>query len=107
MREYARIQTPPDDFQFSGSMSTQYKQIRSAVPPKLAYFIGLALIDLYDRLTPPKTEYENIITDKISKIFSRDSSAVVPFDILDSNTDIEFALQSLRIKQRQIKYGEV
>ena len=100
VREYARIQTFPDNFQFSGSMSAQYKQIGNAVPPKLAYFIGLALIELYDRLTPPKTEYENIISNKISKIFSRDFSSTVPFDILDSNTDIEFALQSLRIKQR-------
>lgn len=107
VREYARIQTFPDDFQFSGSMSAQYKQIGNAVPPKLAYFIGIALMDLCDRLTPPKSKYEILISDKISKIFSRNIHTAIPFDILDSDADIEFALQSLRIKQRQMKYGEV
>ena len=36
VREYARIQTFPDDYVFSGSMAAQYKQIGNAVPVKLA-----------------------------------------------------------------------
>lgn len=42
IREYARIQTFPDDWQFSGSVSAQYKQIGNAVPVNLGYYLGLA-----------------------------------------------------------------
>jgi len=37
IREYARIQTFPDDWIFSGSTSSQYKQIGNAVPVNLGY----------------------------------------------------------------------
>ena len=42
VREYARIQCFPDDWHFSGSMSSQYRQIGNAVPVNLGYHIGLA-----------------------------------------------------------------
>lgn len=44
VREYARIQTFPDDWQFSGSVAQQYKQIGNAVPVNLGYHIGRSLI---------------------------------------------------------------
>ena len=44
IREYARIQTFPDDYTFSGSMSSQYKQIGNAVPVELARQIGIQLM---------------------------------------------------------------
>ena len=42
VREYARIQTFPDDWLFAGSVSSQYKQIGNAVPVNLGYHVGLA-----------------------------------------------------------------
>jgi len=42
VREYARIQTFPDEWEFVGSVSSQYKQIGNAVPVNLGYHIGLA-----------------------------------------------------------------
>ncbi|MDO4697151.1 MAG: DNA (cytosine-5-)-methyltransferase [Pasteurellaceae bacterium] len=45
VREYARIQTFPDDWKFAGSMSNQYKQIGNAVPVNLAYAVGTRLIE--------------------------------------------------------------
>lgn len=45
-REYARIQTFPDDWEFSGSDSQVYKQIGNAVPVNLAFAIGKALIKM-------------------------------------------------------------
>lgn len=46
VREYARIQTFPDNWVFEGSQTTQYKQIGNAVPVNLAYAIGRSLVRL-------------------------------------------------------------
>ena len=40
VREYARIQTFPDEWQFMGSMASQYKQIGNAVPVNMAWARG-------------------------------------------------------------------
>lgn len=44
VREYARIQTFPDNWEFAGSISQQYKQIGNAVPVNLAKEIGYSLV---------------------------------------------------------------
>jgi len=44
IREYARIQTFPDEWEFTGSTSSAYKQIGNAVPVNLGYHIGRAAI---------------------------------------------------------------
>ena len=43
VREYARIQCFPEDFNFAGSVASQYKQIGNAVPPLLGWHVGQAL----------------------------------------------------------------
>lgn len=43
IREYARIQTFPDTYQFVGSIASKYRQIGNAVPVKLAYHIGMSI----------------------------------------------------------------
>lgn len=48
IREYARIQTFPDDWIFKGNMTEQYKQIGNAVPVNLSYAIGRSLIRLFN-----------------------------------------------------------
>ena len=42
-REYARIQTFDDDYEFVGSLNSQYKQIGNAVPVLLAKQIGQSI----------------------------------------------------------------
>ncbi len=62
VREYARIQTFPDDWEFAGNMSDQYKQIGNAVPVNLAYAIGRSLIRLFndiDAQNPEETQFED------------------------------------------------
>lgn len=44
VREYARIQSFPDDWIFEGGIGAQYKQIGNAVPVNLAKYIGLSVI---------------------------------------------------------------
>lgn len=46
IREYARIQTFPDDWQFEGSISSQYKQIGNAVPVNLSWAMGRRIVKL-------------------------------------------------------------
>ncbi len=48
VREYARIQTFPDAWNFSGSQTSQYRQIGNAVPVNLAYHIGRCLIAMLE-----------------------------------------------------------
>lgn len=60
IREYARIQTFPDDWTFEGTMSAKYKQIGNAVPVNLAYAIGRSLIRLFndiDSKHPEESRY--------------------------------------------------
>ena len=51
IREYARIQTFPDKWEFQGSITSQYKQIGNAVPVKLGYAMGRALVRLLNQVT--------------------------------------------------------
>jgi DNA (cytosine-5)-methyltransferase 1 len=50
IREYARIQTFPDEWEFMGSVSSQYKQIGNAVPVNLAHAMGNKLIALLNNI---------------------------------------------------------
>lgn len=51
VREYARIQTFPDDWKFAGSVSHQYKQIGNAVPVNLAKEIGYSIIKFLNNIS--------------------------------------------------------
>lgn len=44
VREYARIQTFPDDWEFAGSLAQQYKQIGNAVPVNLGTEVGYSIV---------------------------------------------------------------
>lgn len=44
VREYARIQTFPDDWKFAGGVTTQYRQIANAVPVNLAKTMAEAIL---------------------------------------------------------------
>lgn len=64
VREYARIQTFPDNWQFEGNLSDQYRQIGNAVPVNLAYAIGRSLIRLFndiDAQNPEESHFEEAV----------------------------------------------
>lgn len=51
VREYARIQSFPDNWEFVGSISSQYRQIGNAVPVKLATAVAK---EIYNSLLHPE-----------------------------------------------------
>jgi DNA (cytosine-5)-methyltransferase 1 len=65
VREYARIQTFPDEWQFAGSISSQYKQIGNAVPVNLAHAVGRSVVGLLNsienRVEIPQVNLEKAI----------------------------------------------
>mgnify|MGYP006342276237 FL=1 len=74
VREYARIQTFPDEWQFAGSTSAQYKQIGNAVPVNLGYYMGLAAVTMLDG----KTHEDLIEVEPLEKIEEIAEFAEIP-----------------------------
>jgi len=52
IREYARIQTFPDDWEFMGSVSQQYRQIGNAVPVNFAKEVGIEIVNFLNKIYP-------------------------------------------------------
>jgi DNA (cytosine-5)-methyltransferase 1 len=70
IREYARIQTFPDEWEFTGSISSQYKQIGNAIPVNLALAIGRKMIALLNSIEN-KNATENLIVMKKTENLSK------------------------------------
>lgn len=77
VREYARIQTFPDYWQFQGSMSDKYKQIGNAVPVNLAWAVGRSLIRLFNDIQKVMPESTQDCSDAVRKIMQEQSQLVV------------------------------
>lgn len=69
IREYARIQTFPDDWLFEGGISSCYKQIGNAVPVNLAKSMGKALIRLLNNIETDNFQKENVSFEQLALSF--------------------------------------
>lgn len=49
IREYARIQTFPDSWEFTGSIASQYKQIGNAMPVRMAKAVAKSVVTFLDK----------------------------------------------------------
>jgi DNA (cytosine-5)-methyltransferase 1 len=67
VREYARIQTFPDKWEFAGALTSQYAQIGNAVPVNLAEAVGKSIVRALNNYYREKlpTSTENIVNTKI------------------------------------------
>mgnify|MGYP002772137308 FL=1 len=83
VREYARIQTFPDSWNFQGSMSDKYKQIGNAVPVNLAWAVGRSLIRLFNDIQNIMPEVTQDCSEAVREIVHKQSQLVV---VKDHNT---------------------
>lgn len=83
VREYARIQTFPDNWAFQGSMSDKYKQIGNAVPVNLAWAVGRSLIRLFNDIQRIMPENTQNCTEAVRGIMHKQSLLEV---VKDRNT---------------------
>lgn len=92
IREYARIQTFPDDWRFVGKMTDQYKQIGNAVPVNLAYAVGRSVIRLLNELEtkcPEKSCFEEA-NKAAGKMLPPQLLAIDIFDLKQAYPEIVF-----------------
>ncbi len=75
IREYARIQTFPDDYKFYGSINTQYKQIGNAVPVNLAKEIGYSIVDFLNKYNFSKFDF----LDELLSVFVLFFNSIIIF----------------------------
>lgn len=67
VREYARLQTFPDNWEFEGSLAAQYKQIGNAVPVNLGYHLGRCLIAMLKNSPDIDMEFARPMRTVLSK----------------------------------------
>jgi DNA (cytosine-5)-methyltransferase 1 len=124
IKEYAKIQTFDDSYLFYGNTTSKYKQIGNAVPVKLAYHIGGAILQYFmehyktqieimadtiaaDTIDPLQAYFDKISPLILQVLNRKSKNSAILFDILDSDIDIEEMKIALKIKQKQMKYGEI
>jgi DNA (cytosine-5)-methyltransferase 1 len=64
IREYARIQTFPDNWEFKGSVTSQYRQIGNAVPVNMAYHLGRCIIKMLKQKVDKNTRKQSMNQQK-------------------------------------------
>jgi DNA (cytosine-5)-methyltransferase 1 len=67
-REAARIQSFPNNFEFMGPLSAQWRQIGNAVPPLLGKAIGKALTKLHKVALPEDLDFKKRLKPNDNKI---------------------------------------
>lgn len=77
VRESARIQTFPDDYKFSGSVASQYRQVGNAVPCNLAYHVGLALKQML-QISQNYNNSQTLIVDYDDRKFIEVEPIIIP-----------------------------
>ncbi len=97
VREYARIQTFPDNWLFAGTMSDKYKQIGNAVPVNLAWAVGRSLIRLFNEMQVVEPTETHDCLGSVTQILERLKENLVKKDF-DVKVD-KLKKNDVKIKQ--------
>lgn len=106
VREYARIQTFPDNWIFQGTITERYKQIGNAVPVNMAWAIGRSLIRLFndiERLQPQETPN---CDEAIKQIFQSQAGLVTKKDKKTQTSTIERSYKQLSLFELFKEFGD-
>lgn len=106
VREYARIQTFPDEWIFQGNLSDQYKQIGNAVPVNLAWAIGRSVIRLLNDIEKESPSTTVDCTDEVARIIDSSSKLVVKKDKKTQTSEILKGYRQLSIFDLFNEYSE-
>lgn len=79
VREAARIQTFPDSFRFSGPPSAAFKQIGNAVPPRLGYAVGQAVVNALNAETASSQPSSETVGSALAQWFEEPRSTLSPW----------------------------
>jgi hypothetical protein len=80
VKEYARIQTFPDDWAFQGTAAAKYKQIGNAVPVNLAWAVGRSLIRLFNDIQKVAPSETQDCVSAVNEITAEQSQLIVVKD---------------------------
>ena len=97
VREYARIQTFPDEWQFMGAMSDKYKQIGNAVPVNLAWAVGRSLIRLFNDIETVMPTAASDCTEAVREIMLKQQSLVVKKNKVTQTSEVQSNLRQLNL----------
>lgn len=98
IREYARIQTFPDDWRFAGTISDQYKQIGNAVPVNLSFAIGRSIMRLFNDIDAIMHE-ESHYDEAYSVAKSMVPNQLFPLDLFSLQQDYPEEIIVNRLKK--------
>lgn len=96
VREYARVQTFPDNWLFAGTMNDKYKQIGNAVPVNLAWAVGRSLIRLFNDIQTVEPTETCDCSDAIKKIIEQ-------LNEYDKKKNLKVEYEKIKIKDSKIK----
>lgn len=97
IREYARIQTFPDDWSFQGTMSDKYKQIGNAVPVNLAWAVGRAIIRMMNEIEISHPSETIDCTKEIKQMVSDSEKLIVKKNNKTQTSEIVKGYKQLNI----------
>lgn len=106
VREYARIQTFPDSWQFKGTLSDKYKQIGNAVPVNLAWAIGRSVIRLLNSIQSKFPTLTANYQTAVEQIIREQSQLVVKKDNKTQTSTINTSCKQLNLFELYELYGE-
>lgn len=95
VREYARIQTFPDEWVFDGNMSDRYKQIGNAVPVNLAWAVGRSLIRLFNNIQQVFPTTTQDCTSAVKEIMKAQAQLVVVKDNVTQTSEVVRKIKQL------------